>query len=367
MYNFEILPGLDPKEPIIISGPCSAESEETVLRIARQLAGYGVKVFRAGIWKPRTKPGGFEGVGSIGLPWLARVKEETGMYVSTEVATRAHVEVALEAGIDLLWVGARTSANPFAMQEIADALKSAGARGDVPVLVKNPVNPDLELWIGAIQRIQNAGISRVGAIHRGFSAYGKHLYRNVPQWSIALDLGRRMPNLPIICDPSHIGGKRELIMPLSQQAYDMGFDGLIIESHCNPDCAWSDKDQQITPEVLNLILNTLVPRHGAKEGTEPLALLRRQIDQIDGELIDTLNRRMEVSRQIGQYKKAHGLSVVQTSRYDEIIRSRCEQAAHTGMGEEFMRKVLSAVHEESVRQQLEIFKGKQQADGENDR
>ena len=335
MYNFEILPGLDPAEPVIIAGPCSAESEEIVLRIARELAGYGVKVFRAGIWKPRTRPGGFEGVGSIGLPWLRRVKEETGMFVSTEAATRAHVEAAVEAGIDMLWIGARTSANPFAMQEIADTLRDAGSAGD---LVKNPVNPDLELWIGAIQRIRNAGIRRVGAVHRGFSSYGSHFYRNPPQWSIPLDLARRMPEIPLICDPSHMGGKRELIGPLSQQAYDMGYDGLIIECHCTPDAAWSDRDQQITPESLNLVLNSLVRRKGgkeSKESTESLALLRRHI---------------------GRYKREHGVSVVQSSRYDEIMKSRCRQAGEMQMSEEFMRKVLSAVHEESVRQQLEIFK-----------
>ena len=359
MYNFEILPGLDPAEPVIIAGPCSAESEEIVLRIARELAGYGVKVFRAGIWKPRTRPGGFEGVGSIGLPWLRRVKEETGMFVSTEAATRAHVEAAVEAGIDMLWIGARTSANPFAMQEIADTLRDAGSAGDLPVLVKNPVNPDLELWIGAIQRIRNAGIRRVGAVHRGFSSYGSHFYRNPPQWSIPLDLARRMPEIPLICDPSHMGGKRELIGPLSQQAYDMGYDGLIIECHCTPDAAWSDRDQQITPESLNLVLNSLVRRKGgkeSKESTESLALLRRHIDQIDSEMIELFSRRMQVSREIGRYKREHGVSVVQSSRYDEIMKSRCRQAGEMQMSEEFMRKVLSAVHEGSVRQQLEIFK-----------
>ncbi|MDE5895006.1 MAG: 3-deoxy-7-phosphoheptulonate synthase, partial [Muribaculum intestinale] len=240
--------------PIIIAGPCSAETEEQVLSTARELARNGVKIFRAGIWKPRTKPGGFEGVGREGLPWLAKVKEETGMLTATEVATRQHVEDALAAGVDILWIGARTSANPFAIQEIADALQEAGK--DVPVLVKNPVNPDLELWIGALQRLYNAGIHRLGAIHRGFSAYGKHLYRNMPQWHIPIELRRRFPNLTLVCDPSHIGGKRELVAPLSQQALDMGFDGLIIESHCDPDCAWSDKAQQVTPEVLNFILNT---------------------------------------------------------------------------------------------------------------
>lgn len=338
--------------PIIIAGPCSAETEEQVLSTARELAKNGVKIFRAGIWKPRTKPGGFEGVGREGLPWLAKVKEETGMLTATEVATRQHVEDALAAGIDILWIGARTSANPFAMQEIADALQEAGK--DIPVLVKNPVNPDLELWIGALQRLYNAGIRRLGAIHRGFSAYGKHLYRNMPQWHIPIELRRRFPNLPLISDPSHIGGKRELVAPLSQQALDMGFDGLIIESHCDPDCAWSDKAQQVTPEVLNFILNTLVLRD-ATVTTESLTLLRQQIDELDNELLEVLNKRMRVSREIGQYKKEHRMPVLQIGRHDEIMQTRARLAEEMGMSGEFMRNVLSAIHEESVRQQIEIF------------
>lgn len=338
--------------PIIIAGPCSAETEEQVLSTARELARNGVKIFRAGIWKPRTKPGGFEGVGREGLPWLAKVKEETGMLTATEVATRQHVEDALAAGVDILWIGARTSANPFAMQEVADALREAGK--DVPVLVKNPVNPDLELWIGALQRLYNAGIHRLGAIHRGFSAYGKHLYRNMPQWHIPIELRRRFPNLTLVCDPSHIGGKRELVAPLSQQALDMGFDGLIIESHCDPDCAWSDKAQQVTPEVLNFILNTLVLRD-ATVTTESLTLLRQQIDELDNELLEVLNKRMRVSREIGQYKKEHRMPVLQIGRHDEIMQSRARLAEEMGMSGEFMRNVLSAIHEESVRQQIEIF------------
>ena len=344
--------GVDIKQPLIIAGPCSAETEEQVLATARELHGNGISVFRAGIWKPRTKPGGFEGVGQPGLEWLKKVKAETGMAVSTEVATKAHVAAALEAGIDLLWIGARTSANPFAMQEIADALAEANA--DVAVLVKNPVNPDLELWIGALQRIHNAGIRRLGAIHRGFSAYGKHLYRNLPQWRIPIELRRRYPSLPIICDPSHIGGKRELVAPLSQQALDMGFDGLIIESHCDPDCALSDKNQQVTPEVLNFILNTLVYRH-ANATTENLSLLRQQIDRLDNELLEILSKRMEVSRDIGQYKKEHRMPVLQAARYDSIMNSRVKTAQEMGMSGDFMRIVLSAIHEESVRQQIEVF------------
>jgi len=338
--------------PMIIAGPCSAETREQVMATAEELCHNGIKIFRAGIWKPRTKPGGFEGVGAEGLEWLKEVKSKTGMLLTIEVAKRQHVELAIEAGIDILWIGARTSANPFAVQEIADAIKDSGK--DVAVLVKNPVNPDLELWIGALQRIYNAGVRRLGAIHRGFSAYGKHLYRNLPQWHIPIELRRRFPEMPLLCDPSHIGGKRELVAPLSQQALDMGFDGLIIESHCNPDCAWSDKDQQVTPEVLNFILNALVHRDSTVT-TESLSILRQQIDELDNELLEVLNKRMRVSREIGQYKKEHRMPVLQIVRHDEIMQSRVKLATDMGMDAEFMRTVLSAIHEESVRQQIEIF------------
>ena len=253
------LPGISPKRPVVIAGPCSAETEEQVINAARQLSHYGIGIFRAGIWKPRTKPGGFEGNGEKALPWMQRVKAETGMLTATEVATPTHVEQALKAGIDLLWIGARTTANPFAIQDIADALRGV----DIPVLIKNPVNPDLELWIGAMQRINGAGIKRLGAIHRGFTSYDKSIYRNLPMWHLPIELRRRIPNLPIFCDPSHIGGRRELIAPLSQQAMDLGADGLIIESHCDPDCAWSDAKQQITPDVLNFILDKLIVRDTA--------------------------------------------------------------------------------------------------------
>lgn len=342
--------GVDSKRPVVIAGPCSAETEEQVMETAKDLAKNGVRIFRAGIWKPRTKPGGFEGVGSVGLIWLQEVKKETGMLVATEVANKQHVEEALNAGVDVLWIGARTSANPFAMQEIADSLVGA----DVPVLVKNPVNPDLELWIGAMQRIYNAGIRQIGAIHRGFSAYGKHLYRNMPQWHIPIELRRRMPELTLICDPSHIGGKRELVAPLSQQAMDMGFDGLIVESHCEPDSAWSDKSQQVTPEVLNFILNMLVVRD-TTQTTESLTLLRQQIDQIDNDLLEALSKRMRISREIGQYKKEHSMPVVQTGRYDDILNSRAAAAEELGMNGDFMKTVYQAIHEESVRQQIEVL------------
>ena len=342
--------GVDSKRPVVIAGPCSAETEEQVMETAMDLAKNGVRIFRAGIWKPRTKPGGFEGVGSVGLAWLQEVKKETGMLVATEVANKQHVKEALNAGVDVLWIGARTSANPFAMQEIADSLVGA----DVPVLVKNPVNPDLELWIGAMQRIYNAGIRQIGAIHRGFSAYGKHLYRNMPQWHIPIELRRRMPELTLICDPSHIGGKRELVAPLSQQAMDMGFDGLIVESHCDPDSAWSDKSQQVTPEVLNFILNMLVVRD-TTQTTESLTLLRQQIDQIDNDLLEALSKRMRISREIGQYKKEHSMPVVQTGRYDDILNSRAAAAEELGMNGDFMKTVYQAIHEESVRQQIEVL------------
>lgn len=338
--------------PLIMAGPCSAETEEQTLSTARQLAMGGVKVFRAGIWKPRTKPGGFEGVGKEGLSWLQKVKEQTGMLTATEVAMRRHVEEAIEAGVDILWVGARTSANPFAMQEIADTIKDLGV--DVPMLVKNPVNPDLELWIGALERLYNAGVRRLGAIHRGFSFYGKSIYRNPPQWHIPIELHRRIPELPIVVDPSHMGGRRELIASLSQQALDMKFAGLMIESHCSPDEAWSDKNQQVTPEVLRIILSSLVLRNEEKN-TESLQQLRQQIDRIDTELLELYNRRMAVSREIGKYKKEHSMPVVQESRYDDLMKSRVASAVDMGMSADFMRTVLQAIHEESVRQQIEIL------------
>lgn len=340
----------DSDRSLVIAGPCSAESEEQVMCTARQLAMKGCHIFRAGIWKPRTKPGGFEGHGETALPWLKIVKEETGMMVSTEVATPEHIEAALKYDVDLLWIGARTTANPFAMQSIADALKGV----DMPVLVKNPVNPDLELWIGAMERINQAGIKRIGAIHRGFSSYDKKIYRNLPMWQIPIELRRRIPNLPIICDPSHIGGKRELIAPLCQQAMDLGFDGLIVESHCEPDKAWSDAKQQVTPEVLDYILNLLVIRN-EQTTTEGITTLRKQIDELDNQLIELLAKRMRVCREIGQYKKEHNMTVLQTTRYNEILDKRGAQGALCGMGTKFVKEIFESVHEESVRQQMEII------------
>lgn len=340
----------DNTRPLVIAGPCSAETEEQVMNTAMQLAGKGCHMFRAGVWKPRTKPGGFEGNGEMALPWMAAVKEETGMLVATEVATPEHVELAMKYGIDILWVGARTTANPFAVQSLADALKGV----DVPVLVKNPVNPDLELWVGALQRINQAGIKRMGAIHRGFSSYEKKLYRNMPMWQIPIELHRRMPDLPILCDPSHISGRRDLIAPLCQQAMDIGMDGLIVESHCEPDKAWSDASQQVTPDVLDYILSMLIIRD-AVDLTTSLATLRKQIDEIDNDLIDLLARRMGISREIGLYKKEHGLTVVQTKRYSEILDKRGAQGALKGIDSDCIKKIFESIHEESVRQQINLI------------
>lgn len=344
------LPSDNNERPLVIAGPCSAETEEQVMTTARQLADKGCRMFRAGVWKPRTKPGGFEGQGETALPWLQDVKKSTGMLVATEVATPEHVELALKYGIDILWIGARTSANPFAMQALADSLKGV----DVPVLVKNPVNPDLELWIGALERINQAGVTRLAAIHRGFSSYDKKIYRNLPMWQIPIELRRRFPSLPIMCDPSHIGGSRELVAPLCQQAMDLGFDGLIVESHCSPDSAWSDAKQQVTPDVLDYILSILVIRD-EKVTTEGIHVLRKQIDELDNQLIELLAKRMRVCREIGQYKKEHNMTVLQTSRYNEILDKRGAQGALCGMSADFIRSVFEEVHEESVRQQMEII------------
>lgn len=281
---------------------------------------------------------------------MQRVKKETGMLISTEVAKPEHVELCLKYGIDILWVGARTAANPFAMQDLADALKGV----DVPVFVKNPVNPDLELWIGAMERINQAGIKRMAAIHRGFSSFDKKIYRNLPMWQIPMELHRRIPTLPIICDPSHIGGRRELIAPLCQQAMDLGFDGLLVESHCSPDEAWSDAKQQVTPEVLDYILSLLIVRD-EHVTTEGITLLRKQVDELDNELMNLLSKRMRVCREIGQYKKEHNMTVFQANRYSEILDKRGAQGALLGMSPEFIAQVFEHVHEESVRQQVEII------------
>ena len=344
-------PGVDTMRPVIIAGPCSAESREQVLKTATDLAARGIRIFRAGIWKPRTKPGGFEGIGAEGLPWMKMVKQETGMLVATEVATPYHVFEAVKAGIDILWVGARTVTNPFAMQELADALKGV----DIPILVKNPINPDLELWIGAIERLYGAGIRKLGAIHRGFSSYEKKIYRNLPLWHIPIELRRRYPHLTIFCDPSHIGGKRELVAPISQQALDLNFDGLIVESHCNPDCALSDAGKQITPEVLDYTLKMLVVRDNAQT-TENISVLRQQIDEIDEQLLSLLSKRMRISREIGTYKKEHNMPILQSGRYNEILDKRGKMGKSLDLNPEFISEIMKSIHGESVKVQMEIMK-----------
>ncbi len=347
------LPGLNLERPWVIAGPCSAETEEQVMETAQQLSVNGFKIFRAGIWKPRTRPGAFEGVGTIGLPWLKRVKEETGMFVGTEVANAHHVFEAIKHGIDILWVGARTTANPFAVQEIADALKGV----DIPVLVKNPVNPDLELWIGALERINRAGIKKLAAIHRGFSTYDKTKYRNHPQWQIPIELKRRIPNLPIICDPSHISGKSELIYEISQEAMDLNFDGLLVESHRCPEKAWSDAKQQVTPEDLKAITDKIVLRK-PKIGEKPrvtLDELRQQIDSLDTDVLEVLKKRMEIAEAIGKYKKDNDITILQTRRYDEIMNNRKAKGLEMGLSEEFLVKIFESIHQESVSRQNKIM------------
>ena len=338
---------------IIIAGPCSAESEEQVLRSARSLADAGVTVFRAGIWKPRTKPGCFEGVGEPGLEWLRTVKKETGLPVTTEVANTRHTEAALRAGIDILWIGARTAANPFAVQEIADCLRGT----DIPVMVKNPVNPDLELWLGALERLNKAGIKRMAAIHRGFSTYGEKIYRNAPHWQIPIELRRRIPGLPILCDPSHMGGKRALVRELAQQALDLNADGLFIEVHCNPDQALSDAEQQLSPSEFREMQGMLVA-HREPDTVEGIELneFRKHIDECDAALIGILGRRMRIARSIGEFKREHNLTVLQSGRYNDIVKALDEKGLTEGISTECLRSIFETIHIESIRQQLEIDK-----------
>lgn len=347
------LPGFDMRRPILIAGPCSAETEAQTLETARALSAVGVKLFRAGLWKPRTRPGAFEGVGVEGLTWLQKVKKETGMFTGTEVANAQHVFEALKYGIDFLWIGARTTANPFAVQEIANALRGA----DLPVLVKNPINPDLELWIGAIERINRAGIKQLAAIHRGFSTYGKNEYRNHPQWLIPIELHRRYPDLPLLTDPSHIAGNRSLIAQVCQQAMDLNFSGLIVETHIQPDVAWSDAMQQITPSRLIEIVESIHYRNAAIGDTPRTALddLRMQIDDIDNQLIDLLAERMKISKEIGLYKLKNNITILQSRRYNEIIRDRNEKAMRKGINQVFVNKIFEHIHEASVLVQNEVM------------
>ena len=343
-----------PNQPLIIAGPCSAETQEQVLAVAEKIDRQKVNYFRAGIWKPRTRPGSFEGVGSIGLEWLKEVRSTYNQAVCTEVANANHVEECLKAEIDLLWIGARTTTNPFAVQEIADALKGT----DVEVLIKNPINPDLNLWRGAIERIQLAGITKIGAIHRGFSKYGQHKYRNEPQWQIPIELKRTNPELPIICDPSHMGGKREYITPLSQKAYDLSFNGLMIESHCTPDEAWSDAAQQVTPDVLNSILDTLVVSLVSpnSEAQKSLLELRNEIDELDTQMIETIKQRMQVIKKIGLYKKEHQMTILQAKRWTEILEKNTELAKRLDLDTIMIEEILESLHQSSINLQEKVIR-----------
>ncbi len=343
------------KRPIIISGPCSAESETQVVETAKQLAATGkVDVLRAGIWKPRTKPGGFEGIGAKGLPWLQKAEQETGLLTACEVATAKQVQDALTFDVDILWVGARTTVNPFSMQEVADALRGV----DVPVLIKNPVNPDIELWSGAVERIARSGIKQIGLIHRGFSSYGNTQYRNAPMWHLAIDMKLRYPGMPMITDPSHICGNRQDIQEMCQRAIDVDFDGLIIESHIDPDNAWSDAKQQVTPERLGEILNNLIWRKEDSTNVEfqkALEKLRQQINNLDDELLQILGQRMKIADQIGQYKKDNNITILQPSRWHEIVEMTVAKGERMGLSRDFINKYLDAVHIESINHQKKIM------------
>lgn len=340
--------------PLVIAGPCSAETEEQVLKIAHELKGSDATIFRAGIWKPRTRPGGFEGVGAIGLKWLQKAKAETGLLMAVEVANAAHVKLALAHDIDVLWIGARTTVNPFAVQEIADALVGT----DKIVLVKNPVNPDLALWIGGIERLYNAGIRKLGAIHRGFSTYAKTKYRNIPEWQIAIELQSRFPDLPVIIDPSHIAGRRDLIQEISQQALDLNYDGLIIETHTDPDNAWSDAKQQVTPTVLKKIFEDLrIRKLTTEEGNfnTEMIKLRARIDADDSKLLEILGHRMKIAEQIGALKKANNVAVLQNKRWNEVLEKMVLEGEQKGLTEEFIHRIFKAIHEESISHQGKII------------
>ena len=340
--------------PLVIAGPCSAETEDQVLKIAHELKNSDVSIYRAGIWKPRTRPGGFEGVGEIGLKWLQKAKAETGLLMATEVATAAHVKLALEHDIDVLWIGARTTVNPFAVQEIADALQGT----DKIVLLKNPVNPDLSLWIGGLERLYNANIKKLGVIHRGFSTYEKTKYRNNPEWQIAIDLQNRFPDLPLICDPSHITGKRDMIQEVSQQALDLNYDGLIIETHIDPDNAWSDAAQQVTPATLKQMFINLRVRKVSDDESEynqKMAKLRMQIDEFDGKLLEILGSRMKVADKIGLLKKEKNVAILQNQRWNEILGKMILEGEEKGLSNEFVMHLFKAIHQESITHQEKVI------------
>lgn len=345
------------KKPILIAGPCSAETEEQVIETAVRLAKTGkIDVLRAGIWKPRTRPGAFEGIGAKGLPWLQKAKELTGLPIAVEVAKTSHVELCLEFGVDILWIGARTTVNPFAVQEIADALRGI----DIPVLLKNPINPDLALWLGGMERLQKVGLTKLGAIHRGFSSAGEKIYRNRPQWQIAIDFKTAMPDIPMINDPSHITGRRDLLHKVAQKAMDLNFDGLMIESHITPDTAWSDAAQQITPEVYGQLISDLIIREydpkDLKEKTK-LDRLRKEIDMIDEEIMGILASRMKIAREIGMYKKENNMTILQSERWKEVLSKFIERGTQNGLSEEFITRVIKSIHDESIEQQEKIMEG----------
>jgi chorismate mutase len=345
------------KRPLIISGPCSAETEEQMLETATQLANTGkVDMLRAGIWKPRTRPGSFEGIGTKGLPWLLQAKKITGLPTAVEVATAKQVEDALHFDVDVLWIGARTTVNPFSVQEVADALKGA----NVPVLIKNPINPDLELWIGAVERVAKAGINQIGLIHRGFSSYGNTEYRNAPMWHLAIEMKRRNPDMLIVNDPSHICGRRDILLDVAQEAINLDFDGLMIESHIDPDNAWSDAKQQVTPERLAEMLGEIIWLRediASEEFHATLEKLRQQINQLDDELMLLLSQRMKVAEKIGQYKKENNITILQTKRWNEILERACKKGDKIGLSKEFVTKYLDAVHMESINHQNKVYNG----------
>ena len=353
--NRKWLDDLHLNHPVVIAGPCSAETEEQVLKIAHSLKNTDVSFFRAGIWKPRTRPGMFEGVGALGLQWLQRVKDETGLKTATEVANKDHVKLALEHDIDMLWIGARSTVSPFIIQEIADELEGT----DKIILVKNPVNPDLPLWIGALERLQRAGIKNLGVIHRGFSTYEKTKYRNIPEWQLVIELQNKFPNLPIICDPSHITGKRDLIFDVSQTALDLNFEGLMIETHCNPDAAWSDAAQQVTPERLVEIMNDLRIRKTStseEDYVSQLGNLRSRIDIIDEQLLDLLKKRMDIADEIGALKKTNNVAILQNTRWHEILGKMILEGEQRNLSEEFVIQVFKAIHQESINRQERVVR-----------
>ena len=354
----------DLNQPLIIAGPCSAESEEQVLETARGIAKIdAVKVFRSGVWKPRSRPGTFEGAGEEALKWLAKVKKETGLLTTVEVATPQHIEKAIDAGVDILWIGARTSSNPFSVEQLAQALRNV----DIPIMVKNPVNPDLELWIGTLERLNRAGITKLAAVHRGFYPYERTRLRNIPKWELAIDLKSKIPNLPILCDPSHIAGLASFVPEIAQKALNLSLDGLMIETHCDPTKALSDAKQQLTPAQLDKMLKELVFRSPLSSNTEfvdILEQLRIKIDSIDQQMIELLGQRMKIVEEIGEYKKNNNVAVFQLRRWENILKSRIEFGRRLGLGEEYIKNLLQLVHKESIRKQADILNRKDNLLGE---